>query len=78
MQFLIGAAGALLFVGVLVFGVAVGWKAHAKYAVQKTNEKATEEELKKIKEQDEAFRIMNGYSLEDAYGLVDHERSETS
>lgn len=78
MQFLIGAAGAILVVGILVFGVAVGWKAHAKYSVQKTNEKATEEELRKIKEQDDAFRRINGYSVEDAYGLTSTEGSETS
>lgn len=70
MSFLIGAAGALLFVGIFCTGVVVGWKAHAKYAVQKSDEKATEEELRKIREQDEAFRSLTGYSAEDAYGLV--------
>lgn len=78
MQFLIGAAGAILVLGILVFGVAVGWRAHAKYAVQKTNEKATEEELRKIKDQEDAFRFLNGYSVENAYGLVSSEGSETS
>lgn len=68
MQFLIGAVGALAVVGLLCIGVLIGWKGHAKYAVQKTREKATEEELRKIKEQDEAFRHLTGYSVEDAYG----------
>lgn len=69
MQFVIGAAGAFLFVGVLAAGLIIGWKAHAKYSVQKSNEKVTEDELREMKQKEEAFRAMNGYSVEDAYGM---------
>lgn len=76
MQFLIGAAGAFLFIGILVTGVVVGWKAHARYAVQKTTEQATKEELQKIKEHDDAFHAVTGYSVEQAYGLVLNESTD--
>ena len=62
--------------GLLVIGVAVGWKAHAKYAVQKTREKATDAELKRIKEQDDAFHSLTGYSVEQAYGMLDAKPSD--
>jgi hypothetical protein len=44
--------------------------------VQKTREKATKEELARIKEQDDAFHSLTGYSVEQAYGMLDAKPSD--
>lgn len=73
MSFLYGALG-MLAVIVLIFGSAfLGWKAHDwfdKRTQKKTAKELTQSERQKLQEQQEAFRVLQNYSVERAYGMV--------
>ena len=71
--FLCGFAGAIVTLGLIAGGVLIGWHAHK--AVQKhmtpTLERPGEAELKKEAERQKAFRVLQDYSAERAYGMVE-------
>jgi len=54
--------------GLYALGVLTGWKLKARFGLQKT-ESAPEAELRRMKAQQEAFRQLQNYSAETAYGI---------
>ena len=73
MAFVIGAVGAVLVMGVFALGVFAGWKAHGRFAHVEPVKSASEQELKELAEQQEAFRQLQNYSAETAYGITGRE-----
>lgn len=86
-SFLSGVLGALAVVVLLCTGAILGWKAHAFVWEHRAPEAApqhtpTAEEIRRFKEDQEAFEAMLHYSPEMAYGvtgnaLQDAARKET-
>ena len=71
MEFLIGAVGAVSVMLLFAAGIFVGWKLRAadeKRRVRKTAAELTEQQVREMKEQQEAFRQMQNYTPEIAYG----------
>lgn len=68
MAFLIGALGAVLAVGLFALGAFAGWKAHGRFSRARVDP-APEQELRELKAQQEAFRELQNYSAETAYGI---------
>lgn len=74
MDFVIGFAGAFLCLLLLCTGVVVGWKlktADYERSVRVTAEKVGETERKRMQEEQEAFELLQNYSVERAYGMAD-------
>ena len=68
MSFLLGMAGALLCVALACLGFYFGWRTYPRF--HKVESPAlTQEERQKLMEQQEAFRALMNYSVEDAYGM---------
>ena len=86
-SFLFGVLGAFAVIVLLCTGAILGWKAHAFVLEHRAPEPApqhtpTAEELRRFKEDQEAFEAMLHYSPEMAYGvtgnaLQDAARKET-
>ncbi len=73
MSFLVGFIGAILCIALFSAGIYFGLKLYPK--LHKTEkEKLTEEEMKKLAEQQQAFQQLMNYSVEDAYGMGNDER----
>ena len=73
MGFLFGFLGALTGMGLLAGGGVIGWhvcKAVLKHATPEL-EKPGEAELKREAERQQAFHLLQGYSAERAYGMVE-------
>ena len=73
MEFLIGAVGAVSVMLLFAAGIFVGWKLRAadeKRRVRKTAAELTEQQVREMKEQQEAFRQLQNYTPETAYGLT--------
>lgn len=68
MDMLYGAVGALLVVVLLAAGAWVGWTAHKKF-YHVSPEKLADDELKKMQAAQDAFRQMQGYNADIAYGI---------
>ena len=71
MEFLIGAVGAVSVMLLFAAGVFTGWKLYEaadKRRVRKTAAELSDKQLQELKEQQEAFRQMQNYSVETAYG----------
>lgn len=71
MDFLMGVFGALCVVILLVVGLLIGWKLKDymdKRRVRKTAAELTEKEIREMAAQQEAFRQMQSYTPEIAYG----------
>jgi hypothetical protein len=73
MEFLIGAAGAFVILGVFALGSLLGWKAHARFARVAPVKEPEDKELKRLAAQQEAFRKVQSYSVETAYGMTGEE-----
>jgi len=69
MDFVTGALGALFTLVLFSAGMFVGWKLRGHFYSQKV-ESPHAEELKRMEEEQEAFRTMQQYSVERAYGMV--------
>lgn len=68
MDMLYGALGALFVIVLLGLGAMLGWFAHAKvYRV--SPEKLADDELKKMQATQDAFRQMQSYNADIAYGI---------
>lgn len=78
MYFLIGILGALLVAALLALGGAAGWLAHREWAGRAMPQSPPpgERELERMREQQQAFRCMQNYSAERAYGMLDDEISQ--
>lgn len=73
MSFLYGALGTLAVMILFLGGAFAGWKAHDwldKRTQKKTAKELTEDERRKLQEQQEAFHVLQNYSVERAYGMV--------
>ena len=68
MDVILGALGALLFVAVFGGGVLTGWKAHERFC-RPTAKAPEEEELKRLRAEQEAFRQLTHYNADIAYGV---------
>lgn len=66
--FLFGFLGALLCMGLIGTGAAIGWRAHRAFSRPKA-EKPEERERKRLIEEQEAFHQIQNYNVEQAYGL---------
>ena len=71
MEFLIGALGAILIIALFAAGVLLGWKlkaADVKRSKYETDP-LTEQEARRLKDEQEAFSMIQNYNVEDAYGM---------
>ena len=76
--FLFGLLGALLALGLLAGGGVIGWKARGFYTslTAPKAQKPEEEERRRLIEQQQAFRQLQNYSAERAYGMVNDDSME--
>ena len=78
MYVLYGALGCLAFFLLLSLGVVIGWKLRGFYnrgfqprtPLTETEEKAQEELTRKLKQEQQAFHVLQNYSAERAYGMT--------
>ena len=81
MEFLYGFLGALACLLMIAGGFVMGWSLKARdYARNQrvTAEQLTEKERQFIKEQHEAFNLLQNYSVEDAYNLYPQDKIKES
>lgn len=67
-----GAAGMLAVLMLLAAGAFLGWRANdacGRYSARRAAEEATEEQLRQLAAQQQAFESMLGYNQDTAYGL---------
>ena len=67
MAFLLGLAAGAVVVGLLLSGGFVGWQL-ARRQVRPTAEAISEREDRRLREEQEAFRLLQNYTVERAYG----------
>lgn len=68
MSFLLGMAGALLCVALVGLGFYFGWQMYPR--LHRAEAPAlSQEERQKLMDQQEAFKALMNYSVEDAYGM---------
>jgi len=68
MSIVYGALGALFVLALFAGGFVTGWKVRAKFYRAKV-ESPAEAELKKIQEEQDAFRLLQNYNSDMAYGI---------
>ena len=67
MAFLLGLAGGTVVVGLLMAGGFVGWQLARRQARPMTKA-LSEGEDRRLREEQEAFRLLQNYTVERAYG----------
>lgn len=67
-NFLLGAAGMLAVLGLLVLGAFLGWKARERFQ-KKTVQELDEETRRRFEAEQQAFEDMLNYNIDTAYGL---------
>ena len=67
MAFLLGLAGGTVVVGLLLAGGFVGWQLARRQARPRA-EALSEREDRRLREEQEAFRLLQNYTVERAYG----------
>lgn len=74
MDMLYGALGALIVVGLLALGALVGWKARGRF-YGTTAEPPAAAEVRRMREEQEAFHSLQNYNADIAYGVsaAEHE-----
>lgn len=72
---LYGFAGALAVIALLGLGFFVGWKVHKSSRVI-TAEELGEKERRRLIAEQKAFRLLQNYTVERAYGMADAEPKE--
>ena len=70
MSFLLGALGAVAVFGLFALGVFVGWRLCKRFARPAPVEKPPDRELREMAEQQAAFRQMQNYNADVAYGIT--------
>ncbi len=68
MEFVIGFLGALAFLLVFAAGALCGWQTR-KHMTAVTAEQLTEQQRQQQREEQEAWRALHNYGVEDAYDL---------
>ena len=71
MSFLIGALGSLTVLAVFALGGALGWHFRGKLPAAPKAEPPTAEEERRLRLEQEAFRQLQNYNAETAYGLYE-------
>lgn len=67
MAFIMGFAGAAVVLGLLGAGIFLGWRL-AKGQLPPAAEAPTERESQRLREEQEAFQLLQNYTVERAYG----------
>ena len=67
MAFLLGLAGGAAAAALLLSGTILGWQL-ARRQVRSTAEALSEGEDRRLREEQEAFRLLQNYTVERAYG----------
>ena len=67
MAFLLGLAGGAAVAALLLSGIILGWQL-ARRQVRSTAEALSEGEDRRLREEQEAFRLLQNYTVERAYG----------
>ena len=75
MSIIYGAAGALAVLVLLALGAAMGWCARGKLYRAKAEE-PEEAELRRMQAEQDAFRQLQNYNADVAYGLAREEEGE--
>ena len=68
-NFLLGAAGMLAVLGLLILGAFFGWKARELFQVNAVQE-VSEAERRRFEAEQQAFESMLNYNADTAYGLT--------
>lgn len=77
MEILMGAAGAVLALSCFGVGAALGWKSAEKLRTPPAAKPLEEQEARLLREGQEAFRSLQNYSAEQAYGMLRKEEVDT-
>ena len=67
MAFFMGLAGGAAVAALLLSGIILGWQL-ARRQVRSTAEALSEGEDRRLREEQEAFRLLQNYTVERAYG----------
>ena len=70
MEILMGAAGAVLALGCFGAGAVLGWRIAEKLRMPPVAMPLEEREARRLREGQEAFRSLQNYSAEQAYGML--------
>lgn len=70
MGILMGAAGAVLALGCFGAGAVLGWRIAEKLRMPPAAMPLEEREARRLREGQEAFRSLQNYSAEQAYGML--------
>ena len=65
-----GFAGAVIALSLFGAGVFAGWQVHA-HTTRPAARRPGERERRRLREEQDAFRRLQNYTVEDAYGLSD-------
>ena len=80
MSFLYGILGTILVMALFSGGVVLGWKLNIRFyrtpKMKPEDPIKQQKELERMKEEQEAWRVMQDYSVERAYGMVSDELGE--
>ena len=77
MEILMGAAGAVLALSCFGAGAALGWKSAEKLRIPPAVKPLEDREAQRLREGQEAFRSLQNYSAEQAYGMLRSEEVNT-
>lgn len=75
MEFIYGALGVVLALGLFAFGVFVGWRIKGRM-IEAARRSYAEEITEKEREEQEAFSALMGYNIDTAYGLNEGVRAD--
>ena len=70
MEILMGAAGAVLALGCIGAGAVLGWRIAENLRMPPAAMPLEEREARRLREGQEAFRSLQNYSAEQAYGML--------
>lgn len=70
MEILMGAAGAVLVLSCFGAGTVLGWRAGKTLRTPPAARPLEEQEERRLREGQEAFRTLQNYSAEQAYGML--------
>lgn len=79
MEFIYGALGVVLALGLFAFGAFVGWRIKERMieaARRSYAEEITEKEREELRAEQEAFSALMGYNIDTAYGLNEGVRAD--
>lgn len=72
MSILYGAFGAIAVLTLLALGFFAGWAAHGRFCRSRA-ERPEEAELRRLREEQDAFHRLQNYNADVAYGLAEED-----